>query len=67
MPNRMASCRSPWRMLGGVVTGVTYTVVSGDHYQLTATIGDVVELYDSSQSVQEWVGEAAGGKLLGGS
>jgi hypothetical protein len=41
--------------------------VSGDHYQLTATIGDVVALYDSSQSAQEWVGEAAGGKLLGGS
>ena len=48
---------------GSVVPGVDYTVQGPGRYQLIASVGDEVLLYDSSESAQEWVGAEAGRKL----
>ena len=52
---------------GSAVSGVEYVVLDSGRYYLTASIGDEVLLYDSSESAQEWVGADAGNRLLGGS
>ena len=51
---------------GSAYPGIAYSVEGPDRFQLSATIGDQVITYDSTQPAQEWIGAEATGKLLGG-
>jgi hypothetical protein len=52
---------------GSPMPGVEYLPQGSGRYQLTATAGDQVLMYDSIESVDDFIGASAGRLLEGGS
>jgi hypothetical protein len=51
---------------GSTYPGIEYSVQGPNRFQLSATVGDTILTYDSTQPANDWIGAEATGRLLGG-